>query len=246
MGIPIGQHNGHMFGASSFWTMTSWLWKPPIDQPQDLRGPMDMIGQSPEHNPNQDVVSAPPKVSETPEASALVTAIGGDAYATGTNTDASGVVSNTIKDMGNVTVAKGYAIFEATGTSSTQDGVRADADTYLAVTGADIVVEFTFDHTVKLGNTIVAVSATRYIAIDIENWAPPNGPLVMDFHPHSANHVERYSAHLPDYAPPSGNLATVAAFADAHGANTATATLAHSLAVENQFSLVSGLAIVAA
>ena len=149
-------------------------------------------------------------------------------------------MSNTIKDMGNVTVAKGYAIFEATGTSSTQDGARAD--TYLAVTGADIVVEFTFDHTVKLGNTVVAVSATRYIAIDIENWAPPNGPLVVD----SANQVERYSAHLPDYAPPSENLATVAAFADAHGANTATATLAHSLAVENQFSLVSGLAIVAA
>jgi hypothetical protein len=199
-------------------------------------------------------VSAPPGESATSEPSALVTAIGGDAYAIGTNTDANGVVSNTIKDMGNVTVAKGYAIFEATGTSSTQDGASADADTFLAVTGADIVVEFTFDRNVHLGNTVVAVSATGYIAIDIENWAPPNGPLVMNFHPHSANQVERYSAHLPDYAPPSGNpdyappsanLATVAAFADAHGANTLTATLAHSL-VENQFSLVSGLAIVAA
>jgi hypothetical protein len=211
-------------GATAFWNA-------PAEQPQEVR-------------PS---VSAPPSASATSEPSALVTAIGGDAYAIGTNTDASGVVSNTIKDMGNVTVAKGYAIFEATGTSSTQDGASADADTFLAVTGADIVVEFTFDRNVHLGNTVVAVSATGYIAIDIENWAPPNGPLVMDFHPHSANQVERYSAHLPgDYAPPSGNFATVAAFADAQGANTLTATLAHSLTVENQFSLVSGLAIVAA
>jgi hypothetical protein len=226
MGVLMIELNG----ATAFWNMnTSWLWKPPADQPQDV-------------SPS---VSAPPGASATSEPSALVTAIGGDAYATGTNTDASGVVSNTIKDMGNVTIAQGYAIFEATGTSSTQDGASADADTFLAVTGADIVVEFTFDRNVHLGNTVFAVSATAYIAIDIENWAPPNGPLVMDFHSHSANQVERYSSHLPDYAPPSGNHATVAAFADAQGANTLTATLAHSL-VENQFSLVSGLAIVAA
>jgi hypothetical protein len=150
-------------GATAFWNA-------PAEQPQEVR-------------PS---VSAPPSASATSEPSALVTAIGGDAYAIGTNTDASGVVSNTIKDMGNVTVAKGYAIFEATGTSSTQDGASADADTFLAVTGADIVVEFTFDRNVTLGNTAIAVSATGYIAIDIENWAPPNGPLVMDFHSHSA------------------------------------------------------------
>jgi hypothetical protein len=176
-----------------------------------------------------------PKVPETAAPSALVTAIGGDAYAAGTNTDAHGVVNNTIKDMGNVTVAKGYATFEATGTSS------ADADTYLAVTGADIVVA----RHVEFGNTGSAWSGTRYVAIDIENWAPPNGPLVIDHH--SAHQVES----LPGHAPPSGNLATVVASADAysadaHGANTATAALTDSLAVENQFSLVSGLAIVAA
>jgi hypothetical protein len=187
-------------------------------------------------------VSTPPVT----EPSALVTAIGGDAYATGTSTDANGVVGNTIKDMGNVTIASGEAVFEATGTSPTPGGASADADTFLAVTGADIVVEFTFDRTVTLGNTVIAVSATRYLAIDIENWAPPNGPLVMDFEAHSANQIERHSAHLLDFAPPSENLATVAVFADAHGADTLAATLAQSLAVGNQFSLVSGLSIVAA
>ena len=174
----------------------------------------------------------------------LVTAIGGDAYATGTDTDANGVVNNTIKDMGNVTVAKGSAIFEATGTSSTQDDASADADTYLAVTGADIVVTGNVELENTDGNTAVASSGTRYIAIDIENWAPD--PLVIDFH-HSANYVES----LKGDAPPSGNVATVAASADAYSAdaydaNTATAALTYSLAVENEFSLVSGLAMVAA
>lgn len=226
MRIPVGhsdRHDAHMSGASYFW-------KPPADQPQNV-------------HPS---VSAPPSASAPSEPSALATAIGGDAYATGTSTEAGGVVSNTIKDMGNVTIASGYAIFEATGTSPTHGGASADADTFLAVTGADIVVEFTFDHTVKLGNTVVAVSETRYIAIDIENWAPRNGPLVIDYQLHSPNQTNGHNTHLPDYAPPSGALATVAAFAEAHGANTAATTLTHSLAVENQFSLVSGLAIVAA
>jgi hypothetical protein len=189
--------------------------------------------------------STPPVASATTEPSALVTAIGGDAYATGTSTDANGVVSNTINDMGNVTIASGYAVFEAAGTSPTPGGASADADTFLAVAGADIVVEFTFDRTVTLGNTVVAVSATRYLAIDIENWAPPNGPLVIDFQAHSANQIERGSAHLPDLAPPSVNVATVAAFGDAHGADTLASTLALAV-TENQFSLVSGLSIVAA
>ena len=93
--------------------------------------------------------STPPVASATTEQpSALVTAIGGDAYATGTLTDANGVVSNTIKDLGNVTIASGYATFEASGTSATPGGASAHADTFLAVTGADFVVEFTFDRTV--------------------------------------------------------------------------------------------------
>jgi hypothetical protein len=187
--------------------------------------------------------STPPVASATTGPTALVTAIGGDAYATGARTDADGVVSNTIKDLGNVTIASGYAVFEATGTSPTPGGASADADTFLAVTGADIVVEFTFDRTVTLGNTVVAVSATRYLAIDIENWAPSNGPLVIEAH--SANQIGRYSAHLPDYAPPSGHVATVAAFGDAQGADTLASTLALAV-TENQFSLVSGLSIVAA
>jgi|SoiMethySBSTD1v2_1073268.scaffolds.fasta_scaffold536758_3 hypothetical protein len=187
----------------------------------------------------------PPVASATTEPSALVTAIGGDAFATGTSTDANGVVSNSVKDLGNVTIASGYATFEAIGTSATPGGASAHADTFLAVAGADILVEFTFDRTVTIGNTVVAVSATRYLAIDIENWEPRNGPLVMDFKAHSPNQIERCGAHLPDFAPPSGNHAAVAAFGDAQGGDTFASTLALAV-TENQFSLVSGLSIVAA
>jgi hypothetical protein len=50
----------------------------------------------------------------------------------------------------------------------------------------------------------------------------------------------------PDgHQPPHGNYAAVIATAEAHGADTLTATQANALTVENQFSLVSGLAIVA-
>jgi hypothetical protein len=213
----------------------TWLWGEHSYQPHAASGAMNAG------------VSSPPTTSGTAEPSALVTAIGGDAFATGTGTVTSGVVSNTIKDLGNVTIASGFAVFEAAGTSPTHGGASADADTFLAVAGADIVVEFTFDAHLKLGNTVFAVSETRYMAIDIENWTPPNGPLVLDFHSHIGhNQIGGPDANLPGYAAWSGSLATVAAFADAQGANTATATLAHSLAVENQFSLVSGLSIVAA
>jgi hypothetical protein len=193
-------------------------------------------------------VSSPPTTAGTVEPSALVTAIGGDAFATGIGTVTSGVVNNTVKDLGPVTIASGFAVFEATGTSPTPGGASADADTFLAVAGADIVVEASFDAHVKLGNTVIAVSETRYVAVDIENWTPPNGPLVVDVRSHAGlNQIGGPDAHhLPGDAAWSGSLATVAAFADAQGANTATATLAYSLAVANQFSLVSGLSIVAA
>ena len=182
-----------------------------------------------------------PIVSQTHAPSTLVTAIGGNAYATGTNTDAHGFVQNTIADMGNVTIARGEATFEATGTPSAGDGPAADANTYLGVTGADIVVAFHVD----FGNAASAYSTTRYVAIDVENWTPRNGPIVINHS--SAHEVES----LPIHNPAPGNVAAVVASADAHsadayGANTATAALTNSLAVENHFSLVSGLAIVAA
>ena len=172
--------------------------------------------------------------------------IGGDAYATGTNTDAAGVVVNTVKDLGNVTIASGYAIFEATGTSSTHDGATAGADTFLAVSGADFVIAFEADLGGKVGNTAYAVSETAYMAVDIENWTRPNGPLVLDLQAHSANHVDGHGMQLPYSVQPLGNVAAVVAMADAQGQVTLTSALTQALTIENHFSFVSGMAMVAA
>ena len=179
------------------------------------------------------------------EPSALVTVIGGDAYATGTNTDATGAVNNSVKDLGYATVASGFAVFEASGSSSHGDAA-AGADTFLSVAGADIVIEFELDFNFHIGNKDVAVSKLVYYAIDIDNWTPPNGPIVMDFQTHASGQFGGHNGYLPSHVAPSGNLASVAAIADAQGANSLASTLTHSLAVENHFSLVSGAAMVAA
>jgi len=186
-----------------------------------------------------------PGLATASEPSALVTVIGGDAYATGNNTVATGVVSNTVKDLGYATVASGIAEFEASGTSS-HGQPAAGADTFLTVAGADIVMEVELNLNFHIGNKDVAVSKLAYYAIDIDNWTPPNGPIVMDFQTQAIGQFGGHGGYLPSHLAHSGNLASVAAFADAQGANSLASTLTQSLAVENHFSLVSGAAMVAA
>jgi hypothetical protein len=183
--------------------------------------------------------------SPAQDSSALLTVIGGDAYAAGMNTDASGTVNNTVKDLGNITVASGYAIFEATASSPAGDAA-AGANTFVSVAGADFVLTFDFDVSFKVGNTVVAASETAYLAIDVENWSSPNGPLVMDFQAHASGHGGQNDAHLPGLFLPSGNFAQVAAVANALGPDTATSTLTQALTIENHFSYVNGMAIAAA
>jgi hypothetical protein len=49
----------------------------------------------------------------------------------------------------------------------------------------------------------------------------------------------------PDgHQPPQGNYAAVIGTAEAHGADTLTATQTNALTVENQFSFVNGIAVV--
>ncbi len=190
--------------------------------------------------------AGPAASSTAQDTSALLAVIGGDAYAAGLSTDTSGTVVNNVKDLGNVTVASGYAIFEATATSPGDDAA-AGADTFVSVTGADIVLTFDFDIGFKIGNTVVAASETSYLAIDIENWSSPNGPLVLDFQAHAApGHHGQGGAHLPELFQSLGNLAHVTAVADAQGPNTLTSTLTQALTIENHFSYVSGMAIAAA
>ncbi|MGA7310090.1 MAG: hypothetical protein WBX05_14180 [Pseudolabrys sp.] len=238
-------HSEHVFGADSLWSANDGgLSGPHLDRPQDahdrvIGSTADGLDSSPT---SHGATTGSPLASEP---SALVTVIGGDAYATGTNTDATGAVNNSVKDLGYATVASGFAVFEASGSSSHGDAA-AGADTFLSVAGADIVIEFELDFNFHIGNKDVAVSKLVYYAIDIDNWTPPNGPIVMDFQTHASGQFGGHNGYLPSHVAPSGNLASVAAIADAQGANSLASTLTHSLAVENHFSLVSGAAMVAA
>jgi len=235
----FGDHGAHLFDVSNDWPSGQYH-----DPHQDGRGgTMDSVTHGLNSSPTS--YASDPGSATASAPSALASVIGGDAYATGTNTDATGTVSNNVKDLGYATVASGVAVFEASATSS-HGAPTAGADTFLSVTGADIVMEYEFDFNFHIGNKDVAVSELVYYAIDIKNWTPPDGPLVMDFQTHAAGQFGAHDGYLPSHVAPSGNLASVAAVADAQGPNSLASTLTHSLAVENHFSLVSGAAMVAA
>ena len=155
----------------------------------------------------------PPLVSEP---SALVTVIGGDAYATGTNTDATGAVSNTRQGF-RVRYGGIRPCSRLRRPVPPRMGSERLADTFLSVAGADIVIKFELDLNFHFGNQDVAVSKLAYFAIDIDNWTPPNGPLVMDFQTHAIGQFGVHDGHLPSQVAPSGNLASVSAIADAQG-----------------------------
>jgi hypothetical protein len=238
---PKNEHTGIKgSGMDAFSANNGWLSDEHSNAPQSVRGgTIDSTAEGLNASPT----SAGPPVASEP--SALVTVIGGDAYATGTNTVVTGAVSNDVKDLGYATVASGVAEFEASGTSSHGEPA-AGADTFLSVAGADMVMKVELDLNFHIGNQDVAVSKLAYYAIDIDNWAPPNGPIVVDFQAHAISQFGEPHGYLPSHVAPSGNLATVTASADAQGLNSLASTLTQSLAVENHFSLVSGAAMVAA
>jgi hypothetical protein len=75
--------------------------------------------------------------------------------------------------------------------------------------------------------------------VNINGWSPEGGPVVIELH--QPGHQVRPDGHQP----PHGNYAAVIATAEAHGADSLSATLTNALTVENQFSFVTGIAVVA-
>jgi hypothetical protein len=107
------------------------------------------------------------------------------------------------------------------------------------VSGADFIFEREADQAKQGLHDASARVELDYFAIDIHGWSPPQGPIVVELDQHSGHHQP--SGHDPSY----GNFAQVIAMAEAHGANTLSATLTSALTVENQFSFVHGMAMVA-
>jgi hypothetical protein len=169
----------------------------------------------------------------------LIAVIGGSAAAAGDGSAVSGFVENLALDEGAYSIAMGEAIFQASAHSARPGGAAAAADTFLDVSGADFIIEREVGQSRHGAHDASAFSELDYLAIDIHGWSPKHGPIVIDLD-------QSFGHHQPfGQQPLEGAFAQVFAMAEAHGANTLSATLTSALTVENQFSFVHGMAMVA-
>jgi hypothetical protein len=170
--------------------------------------------------------------AELPDPDGMTASIGGTAKAAGDNTLAAGTVSNKMIDKGAYSTAKGKADFTAAGQGSDPAAMAA---TGAQVDGADYTFIATRNKGAFGGDSVAVRSVTKYIAIDIDGWAPAGGPIQIDL----ASIVLKAGA----IAPFSGNVASVDATASAFADNTLSATATDALAVEGQYSAVTGTAV---
>ena len=169
----------------------------------------------------------------------VITVVGGGAVAAGQDTLTTGLVQNLAEDKGGYSIVVGDATFEASAQAPEAGGAVAATNTFLAVSGADFIIEYESSHGGRGPNDAWASSELDYVAIDINGWSPEGGPLVYELH--QPGHQVRPDGHQPT----DGNYAGVVATAEAHGADSLSATQTNALTVENQFSFVNAIAVVA-
>jgi hypothetical protein len=169
----------------------------------------------------------------------LSAVVGGAAAAAGQHTLTAGLVQNFAEDRGNYSIVVGEAIFEASALSAEPGAAVASANTFLTVSGADFIIEHESNQGGHGLNNVWASSELDYLALNIKGWSPESGPVVIELH--QPGHQFQPCGHQS----PHGNYADVLAMAEAHGADSLSATLTNALAVENQFSFVNAIALVA-
>ena len=175
---------------------------------------------------------------EPPAPNGLLAVIGGSEAAAGEASTTSGLVENVAQDRGFYSIATGEAVFEAWAYSQQPGGAFAAADAFLDILGADFIFRREFEDSAYDLNEAWARSEIDYLSIDIHGWSPRHGPIVIELDP--AFDPEPYRLEASE-----GSLAEVLATAEAHGAGTLSATFTQALAVENQFSFVNAMALVA-
>ena len=121
---------------------------------------------------------------------ALTAVVDGEAVAAGQYTHTTGIIHSFAEDRGGYSIIMGDAKFEASAQSPTQ-GEAAVAASSLHVSGADFVIERRSDHGGGDPNHAWASSETDYVAIDIDGWSPPGGPVVIEL-PQSDDHLQYY------------------------------------------------------
>jgi hypothetical protein len=168
-----------------------------------------------------------------------IAVVGGNAAAAGQDTLTTGLVQNFAEDKGGYSIIVGDAIFEASAQSPEPGGAIATASTFLAVAGADFIIEYESSHGGLGQNDAWASSELYYIALNINGWSPGGGPVVRELH-QPGHHFQP-----PGNQPSDGNYAHVLSIAEAHGADSLSATLTNALMIENQFSFVNAIGVVA-
>jgi hypothetical protein len=169
----------------------------------------------------------------------VVAMLGGGAAAVGDASMASGFVENVAEDRGFYSIVRGEADFQAWAYSEQPGGAYADAEVFLDIGGADFVFWREVEDSACSLNEAWARAELDYVSIDIHGWSPRQGPIAIELYP------AVFDAAPLGFEAPLGSLAEVLATAEAHGADTLSATFTHALAVENQFSFVSAMALVA-
>jgi hypothetical protein len=168
----------------------------------------------------------------------VIAVVGGGAVAAGQDTLTTGFVQNLGKDHGGYSIMVGDATFEASAQAPAAGGVDAAANTFMTVSGADYIIKDQSSHGGSGPNDAWASSELDFVAVNINGWSPEGGPLVYELH--QPGHQVQPDGHQP----PHGNYAAVIATAEAHGADSLSATQTNALTVENQFSFVNGIAVV--
>jgi hypothetical protein len=182
----------------------------------------------------------------------VISVIGGSAVAAGQDTVTIGLVQNLAEDSslplphgvgkGGYTIMVGDATFEASAQAPEAGEVDAAANTFLRVSGADIIIIDKSSDESSQANDASASSELSYIALSINGWSPEGGPLVYELELDQPGHQGPPDEHQP----PDGNYAAVIATAEAHGAGSvATAAQTYALTVANEFSFVTAIAVVA-
>ena len=170
----------------------------------------------------------------------LIAAIGGSATAVGDSTATTGLIENFAQDKGNVSIAMGEALFQASAQSANTGGVLAAATTFLDALGADIIFEYQGGQSVEGQQASSAASELEYLALDFHGWSPPRGPIVIQMQQPFGQSDQPLGLEASH-----GNFAQVLATSEAHGANALSATFTSAVAIENHFSFVNAVGIVA-
>lgn len=170
----------------------------------------------------------------------LIAMLGGAAMAAGDASSAIGLLEMVTWDTGFYSIATGQAVFEAFAWSAAPGGAAAVADVFLEIAGADFIFQREIEASAFGPNEAWAYSAVDYVAIDFHSWSPRHGPIVIAHGTSLEVDADRLGMLLSGFTG-----AAVAAAAESYGAETLSATFTDALAVENQFSFVQAVGLVA-